>query len=180
MKKVLAILTSLMISIAALAAVPGDTLIITANVPKVAPLLIMKGGFSNDSFTTTATQEGATLNYGGDVSESDLTVYIQLLQDNVSKYKNNFTATVTASNLVGENTSVPATAANSTNISGNHLNVTGSASGNTATFNLNYLTGRTVPANTLIGNASFTWATTAADMVAGNYTATITMTYTAP
>lgn len=185
MKKLLMVLTFVLMTLAACVALDGDTLKITAKVPQEKPEFIMKGGFTSADATTLATQAGATLDSNKDISSESITVFVKLFQSNKAKYKNTFTLTVTASALsmtdASGTYSTPATATNTTNIStaNGNLTVTGSAEDNVASFVMDYTNGKPVSADTAVGEASFTWAADDS-LPVGDYSATITLGYTAP
>lgn len=184
MKKLLMVLTFVLMTLAACVALEeGDTLKITAKVPQTKPEFIMKGGFTFDAATTTATQAGALLASNKDISAESITVYVKLFQSNKAKYKNTFTLTVTASDMsmtdANGTYSTTATAVTTTKITTTNLEVTGSAEANVARFTMNYTNGKPVSADTAIGEASFTWEANE-DLPVGDYSAKITLSYTAP
>lgn len=189
MKKLLLVLTFVFVTLTCLVAAANDTLNITVRSPEIPPTFRMKGGFAQNACNTTATLLGAPLETADnfDFSATDVVVWIRIEQIDKAKYTQSFDLTVTATALSttidGETFSVVPTAANTTNINTTNLNVTGSVSNlvNTAKaiFSLEYTNGKPVQANTFIGDACFTWAHDE-DLPAGEYTASITLSYTAP
>ncbi|MCQ2411558.1 MAG: hypothetical protein MJ057_01255 [Sphaerochaetaceae bacterium] len=183
MKKLLMVLTFVLMTLAACVALEGDTLKITAKVPQEKPEFIMKGGFTSADATTVATQAGALLASNKDISAESITVFVKLFQSNKAKYKNTFTLTVTASDMsmtdANGTYSTTATALTTTKITTTNLEVTGSAEANVASFAMNYTNGKPVSENTAIGEASFTWEANEG-LPVGDYSATITLGYTAP
>ena len=104
MKKVIAILTVLIVLIGAVFAATNDTLTITANVAKVAPNFILKGTLTGDGESATGntqTNGTATLASVLDISQDDISVAVTVAQYNntKSKYKGTITLTITPTAL---------------------------------------------------------------------------------
>ena len=186
MKKALIIFALIALTVSAFAAT-GDKLEITANIKAVKPEFIMKGSLDSAATNyTAADKNGASLTSSTDISENPITVYVNVYQNTMAKYKNNFDLTVTATNLTASGvsavSSVSCTDCTKTFTDTDRLTVTASKTGAVAKFTLNYLDGRPVNPNEsemAIGTATFTWAKNA-DMPAGTYNASITLGYSAP
>ena len=188
MKKALIIFALIALTVSAFAAT-GDKLEITANIKAVKPEFIMRGSVDSAA-TATSTKatstNSPTLTSSTDISENPITVYVNVYQNTMAKYKNNFDLTVTATNLTASGvsavSSVSCTDCTKTFTDTDRLTVTASKTGAVAKFTLNYLDGRPVNPNEsemAIGTATFTWAKNA-DMPAGTYNASITLGYSAP
>ena len=179
MKKVLATVTFLALTVAAIFAANGDKLEITAKIAEVKPSFQMYGSFDT-TYDKLAGSAENTLTSDKDISVNDITVNVKVLQNNTAKYAKSFSLTVSATNLINGSSSATATCSAATSKVANNDNLTvGATKENaTATFNMTYTNGKPVAANTEIGIASFTWASDA-NLPAGNYSASITLSYAA-
>ena len=179
MKKVLASLTIMVLTLTAMFATSGDTLQITAKVAQVKPVFQMYGSFDS-TYATLAGSASNTLSSSTDISANDITVNVKVIQKDIAKYQDSFDITITATDLVcgSDKATASASTATSSVANNNNLTVSASKSGKVATFSMTYTNGKPVAAATEIGVASFTWAHDA-DLPAGDYSATITLGYTA-
>ena len=184
MKKVISILAVLVVLIGSVFA--ADTLNITANVPKVAPVYAINGSLTSN-FETVVVGGAAnnTIETNTNISESPVTVYIKVIQTNKSVYKDasGVSLTVTPTALTNtadanEKTALP-TIAHRVDGTATNLSVTGSENSTTkvVTFLCKYANGKPVAANSVIGTFDYTWAADA-NLAEGDYQATITMAYT--
>ena len=184
MKKLIAILSVLMVLAGVAFATNNDQLIITANVPEIKPVFSIYGGTSSEAITTLGTQSGATVATNINISTTDAKVYIKLTQA-ASTYAGAATLTITptvlantANGLTSYTTALPTVA--------NYVEGKGSVSGITianptvsnsvVSYSLTYV-GTPVAAGSVIGTFDYTWAKVPS-LPVGTYQATITLTYT--
>ena len=148
--------------------------------------------FTNE-YGTTATN---TLESNVNIAESPIDVYVQVKQTAKSRFKSTggFDVTIAATALtatiegVTYTTGVPSIVAsaagaavvNAINNQKNDFTSTKkSAANGTVVFTVAYPTGAPVPADTEVGTIQFQWPATDG-LAVGSYSATITMSYTAP
>ena len=196
MKKVIAILTTMIILVGAVFAVTGEQLQINVTVHPVAPIYTIYGGMTADEANGTSYQGNAStptsIDFDEDdynLAENDITVYIRIYQSNKAKYSGTATLTITATPLVHTSltvgtykTSAP-TAASIAKTTPNGItystNPAASASGeNTVVTYAPTYNGSAVQA-TNIGTFNLKW-THNDNLTAGSYQATITLGFTAP
>ena len=179
MKKVLATLTILALTVAAIFAASGDTLQITAKIAKKAPSFQMYGSFDT-AYNTVAGTTNNTLTTTDDISEENITVNVKLVQNTVAKYNESFDITIEATNLKNGNNEASVTCSTATSAVSNNANLTVAATkaNAKATYTMTYTNGKPVAANTIIGYATFVW-TANENLAAGDYSASITLSYSA-
>ena len=192
MKKAIAILAVMMVFAGIVFATTGDNLTINATVPVTKPEFTMVGGLTN-SYGTTATN---SITSPKNIAEEAIDVYVKITQTAKSRYKNTtgFDVTIAATALtatiegVTYTTGVPSIVAsaagaavvNAINNQKNDFTSTKkSAANGTVVFTVAYPTGAPVPAATEVGTIQFQWPATDG-LAVGSYSATITMSYTAP
>ena len=192
MKKLIAILAVMMVFAGIVFATTGDNLTINASVPVTKPEFTMVGGLTN-SYGTTATN---TIESPKNIAEQDIDIFVKITQTAKSRYKNTtgFDVTIAATALtatiegVTYTTGVPSIEAaaagsavvNAINNQKNDFTSTKKTEANgTVVFTVAYPTGAPVPANTVVGTIQFQWPATDG-LAVGAYSATITMSYTAP
>lgn len=184
MKKLITVLSVLMVLAGVAFATTNDQLIITATVPEVKPVFSIYGGTSSDAISTLGTQAGAQVATGVNISTTDAKVYIKLTQA-ASTYAGLATLTITptalantANGLTSYKTALP-TAANYVSGKGSVTGITiadPTVSSSVVTYSLNYV-GTPVAAGSVIGTFDYTWAHLDT-LPVGSYQATITLTYT--
>ena len=104
MKKVIAILATMIVLVGAVFAATNDTLTITCNVAQVDPNFILKGQLTGTGETATGstqTSGSATLASVLDISKNDIPLAVTVAQYNntKSKYKGTITLTITPTAL---------------------------------------------------------------------------------
>lgn len=107
MKKLIAILTIMIVLVGAVFAADGDQLVVTAKVDKHIPSFKIFGGTSASALNVEGTATGATIATNTDISLTDITVYFKLTQNSITdtyttakaKYKGVATLTVDAEPL---------------------------------------------------------------------------------
>ena len=185
MKKAFVIITLLMTICFALVAESGDALQVNATIALKQPEFTIKGGIGN--YDTPSNEENVSnvITTTDDISEKSITVNVKVYQTNKAKSYASFNIEVVASALSdGTNsTSAPSTGTTSSPFSAvadtARLKVTPSVSANKAIFAMDYRDGKPVNADGTemeVGATSFTWAKSE-DLPAGNYSASITITY---
>ena len=191
MKKLITILAAMIVLVGAVFATTGDSLTINATVPVTKPEFTMVGGLTN-SYGTTATN---SITSPKNIAEEAIDVYVKITQTAKSRYKHaGFDITIAATALtlteggVTYTTGVPSIVASAAGSAiNNHFDNTKkdftstkkSAANGTVVFTVAYPTGAPVPADTEVGTIQFQWPATDA-LAVGSYSATITMSYTAP
>lgn len=189
MKKVITILAVLALIVGAVFAESNDKLNITAEVKGVAPTFSIYGGKAADKVNTLGTQDGAPVALDTDPSEANAVVYIKVTQPTKSKTKTNAVIIITPTVLECTTDSSAKTAlptastvtAASTNLDTNNYSVASETAAATGIVKLTVsYNGKPVAANAAVDIASFSYTWTKVDTLpVGNYSATITMTYTA-
>ncbi|MCF0262152.1 MAG: hypothetical protein HUK23_04510 [Sphaerochaetaceae bacterium] len=185
MKKAFVIITLLMTICFALVAESGDALQVNATIALKQPEFTIKGGIGN--YDTPSNEENVSnvITSSDDISEKPITVNVKVYQTNKAKSYASFNITIEASALSdGTNsTANPSTGATTSPFSGDNatdrLEVTPSVNTNKAIFAMDYKNGKPVNPNGTdmeVGATSFTWAKSE-DLPAGNYSASITITY---
>ena len=195
MKKVITILATMIVLVGAVFAA-NDTLTITANVPKVAPVFVIKGQLTGTGETDTSQHTAdATLNSVLDISQTSIPVLITIAQNNTnnnnkSKYQGTATITITPTELskkIGDTTyktDLPSYGSGSLkNVSGIESASNGSSiacndTTKEVTVTLKYK-GSSVQ-NADVASFIYTWGANDNLPPANGYTATITMGYSAP
>lgn len=194
MKKVLSILVVMMVVMASIFAATGDKLWITSSVAAVAPAFSMYGSLDDaDLADLTNLGEGAktagqsnvtaTTLAAGSIKDNDIDVYLAVVQNNDAQWLNTsgFTLTVTATALTGSNggSVTPSIADSDGGESTTHFESTvQSATGLVVTYLVKYKTGTQVDAGALVGTCQFNYEANSS-LPFGDYSATITLAYTA-
>lgn len=195
MKKVITILATMIVLVGAIFAA-NDTLTITANVPKVAPVFIMKGQLTGAGETDNSQKTAdATLASDFDISQTDIPVTITIAQNNTTnnnkaKYQGTATVTITPTELKKTISSVEYKTALPEYSAGSLKNVNGiadSTHGSSIAFNeadskvtITLLYAGSSVQNADVASFVYTWKANDNLPPATGYTATITMGYTAP
>lgn len=191
MKKFITILAIMMVVVGSVFALTGDKLTVTASVTEVKPEFTMVGGETN-AYGTTATN---TIASEKNIATTPIDIYVKISQTAKSYFKSTsgFDLTVQATALsatiegVAYSTAVPTIAAssdgnaiaNATDSSKNDfVSTKKSATDGTVVFTIKYPTGAPVDADTEVGTIQYKWPATST-LAVGDYSATITMTYTA-
>ncbi len=194
MKKLITILVIMMVLVGSVFATSGDNLIITSTVAAVPPQYVMRGSLSAyptaaataTSTTDLADSDGLTL-AGGSIAKGNIDVYVKVYQSNDATYLKTagVSVKVTATDLAKDGTSAtykvtPSVAAKA----GGQESATDDYDTTTATdvtggveFLPKYKTGAQVLAN-VVGTVQFHYAQNET-LPAGDYSSTITLTYTA-
>lgn len=195
MKKLISILVVLVILAGMAFAEASATLNITATITPVAPTYTLKGTFNSNytSDTKTADTEAQsstnTLAFSGDITTTPINVYISVYQTAASRYSKpeGVSISVQANPLKLDGTSdtykstptiVTSAGGAATTTDFNSETHTENSSSVTVSFLPKYLTGAPVAADTLIGKAQFQYPAVST-LPAGNYSATVVITYTA-
>lgn len=199
MKKVVAILATMIVLVGLVFAANNEQLIINATVNAVPPTFHIQGKVSDGSSWTDGATSGSTniINTGINIAENNVAIDIRILQDNKSKYSSTATLTIKATELANTATGFTTYKTALPGVSGlitaaatvaSHISVAVPTTPATpsATRNVQYVLtydGHNVngTSNNTVQVASFTYTWTAAeDLPLGNYQATITFEYQMP
>lgn len=181
MRKFLFTIVYLVLAFTLLFATSGDTLVITAKIPAVNPEFKITGTLESDYTTNLVTGSQAGTAIAGEepnISLEDVIVYCALSQDNAKKvrYRSTVDLNIAASTLKldTDNETLSPTITKTAMYSGTNPVVTWDDTNKK--FSCAYQKGKPV-SNYEVGRFTVTW--TADDTLAdGDYTATITLTYT--
>lgn len=186
MKKLIAILTVMIILVGAVFATSGDELLVNAKVSKTPPAFSLYGGLA----TTSYQKANATIETQVDISEDPAVVFVKVVQNNKSKYKGSFNLMIAATSMTDGTvtssvTPVSSDISKATGISDLTIGTVAGDGTASVTIPLTY-TGKKVgsdEAETQIASFKYTWAAddTLPPAETGNadrvYHATITLTY---
>ncbi len=198
MKKVITILAIMMVLVGSVFAATNDKLYVTSTVEEVEPSFKMFGALSSSDLTDITYQTDGTgaakvagaskaatnTLAGGSIAAGNIDVYIKILQDVKSYYKDTtgFVVKVTASALTGTNGgSISAAVQGEPGVTGSEgdafQSVKKSAANNIVEWTVKYATGAPVAAGTVLGTCQFRYAQNA-DAPVGDYSADIKIEYT--
>lgn len=182
MKKVLLSFVFFVFTFISLFATSGDTLIINVKVPQVSPEFKITGTLESDYTTNIVpgSQTGAAvIGQVPDISEEDVTIYCSISQDNIKKVR--YRAAVdleiaaTTFKLDNDNETFPPTITKTAIYSGTSPVVV-TWNDTTKVFRCAYQNGKPV-SNYEVGRFTVVWAANES-LAEGDYTASITLTYT--
>ena len=199
MKKVIAILATMIVLVGAVFATNNEQLIINATVNAVPPTFHIQGKLSSVNTWTDGATSGSTnvINTGINIAENDVVINVRILQDNKSKYNSTATLTIKATELANTaegftsyKTALPLVSGliTSTASVADHISVAvpTTPASPTTTKNVQYVLtydGHNVngTSNNIVQVASFTYTWESVDdLPLGTYEATITLEYQAP
>lgn len=195
--KVLAVaLTLFTLCIAPLSAQDGDRIVITSNIPQVEPVFGIKGSLNGADSWVVGTQDGAEIHCNVDITQKPangvnvLNAYFKVFQANQSRCKGGYILSVTATSFVntdtgmeGYKTDAPSwfynghtTGTAGLEITPNTTELSGVGSYGAA---VNYTTGSPVAQGTEIFAVAYGWRYKE-NLPAGNYKATVTLSFSSP
>lgn len=194
--KVLALaLTLFTLCIASLSAQDGDRIVITSNIPQVEPVFGIKGSLNGADPWVVGTQDGAEIHCNVDITQKPATgvnvlnAYFKVFQANQSRFKGRYRISVTATpfentdtGMEGYKTDAPSwyynghtTETEGLEITPNTTDASGEGSYGAA---VTYTTGSPVAQGTEIFTVAYGWQYKE-NLPAGNYKATVTLSFSA-
>ena len=190
MKRIITILTLVLVLFGSVFATSGDKIYVSAVVPQISPIMAIRGALTAallESDPVTGSLYGETIVSDVDITTSSVTVYIKIVQTNASAYKNSsgLAVKVTPTRLVNtedssQRTGLPTVRNLTAGSNIENLTVTASSDNNkVVTFLCKYANGKTVgsdSSDTTIGTFNYTWQPNS-ELTHGTYQATITMAY---
>lgn len=195
--KVLAVaLTLFTLCIAPLSAQDGDRIVITSNIPQVEPVFGIKGSLNGADPWVVGTQDGAEIHCNVDITQKPATgpnvlnAYFKVFQANQSRFKGRYRISVTATPFVNTNMGMEGYKTDAPNwfynghptepvgleITPNTTETSGVGSHDGVT--VTYTTGSPVAQGTEIFAVAYGWEKKE-NLPAGNYKATVTLSFSA-
>lgn len=173
----------------------GDKLVVTSNVPSMEPVFGIQGSFDRTSWTD-GSQAGAEMHCKADITQKPtggvnvVNVYLKVFQTNQSRFKGSYSISVTATpfentdtGMEGYKTDAPSwfynghtTGTAGLEITPNTTELSGVGSYGAA---VNYTTGSPVAQGTEIFAVAYGWRYKE-NLPAGNYKATVTLSFSSP
>lgn len=189
MKKLIAILSILMVIAGVAFAENNDQLLVTAKVDPIKPIYAVQGKISSAAWKTGAAEISAsnTIATDTDISTTPITVDVRVNQTSLAKYQGAGSITVkatalanTTTGLTSYKTNLPTTGSTG-KASVDHLTIadptTSTANGTSdISWALTY-NGENIEATEALVSFSYTWAALST-LPVGSYSATITLVYT--
>lgn len=192
--KVLAVaLTLFTLCIAPLSAEDGDRIVITSNIPQVEPVFGIKGSLNGADSWVVGTQDGAEMHCNVDITQTVvgnvINVYLKVFQTNQSRFKGGYSISVTATPFVNTDTGMGGykTDAPSWFYNGHATETEGleiipsikeTHGAGTYEATVTYTTGSPVAQGTEIFAVAYGWQYKE-NLPAGNYKATVTLSFSA-
>ncbi len=190
MRKLVLVLTFFLILAIPVFAFTNDTLLLRMSIPSNTPLFTMVGGETTSYGTTAAPIENpAIISSEKNIHNENITIYLKLTQSartipSRAGFSIDVSVVATALTLTGDEstkTEIPSisdvqTGTVTADFSSTRI-IEGAEDGEVI-FRVAYPSGNPVPIDTLVGKITYIWVQNDS-MPAGEYTATITMTYSA-
>lgn len=174
----------------------GDKLVVTSNVPSMKPVFGIQGSFDKTSWTV-GTQDGAEMPCKVDITQKPtvgvnvVNVFLKVFQTNQSRFKGKCSISVTATpfentdtGMQGYKTDAPSWFYNGHTTGTAGLEITPNTTepsgvGSYDGVTVNYTTGSPVAQGTEIFAVAYAWRYKE-NLPAGNYKATVTLSYSSP